>query len=140
MLMRDFRNGLEIRNIILRVTNTLDVNCLGVLVDGCCQVLGLVSIHKLCLDTQTREEDLQLIVGSTVQVGCRDDVVPRVRECCKGHELRGLAGASRHSCNAAFQGRDTLLEDINGGLEMGISYVLTFEWIPLHLYIYRTRI
>lgn len=140
MLMRDFRNGLEIRNIILRVTNTLDVNCLGVLVDGCCQVLGLVSIHKLCLDTQTREEDLQLIVGSTVEVGRRDDVVSRVRERCKGHELRGLAGASRHSCDAAFQGRDALLEDINGGLEMGISYVLIFAWIPLQFYIYRTRI
>jgi hypothetical protein len=44
-----------------------------------------------------------------------------VRERCEGHELRSLARAGCHSGDATFQGRNALLEDIDGGLEMGIS-------------------
>lgn len=115
--MGNLGDGLEIRDVVPRVSNGLEVNGLGVVVNGGRDILCLVTLDELGLDAQTRQEDLELVVGATVQVAGRDDVIASMSESSKGHELRGLAGRGGHSSNTALEGSNSLLEDIHGGLE-----------------------
>lgn len=62
-------NSFEIRNSVRGVGNALDEDGFGVLIDRSCEVLRLVAVDELGIYTQSGHEDLQLVVGSSVQVG-----------------------------------------------------------------------
>ena len=100
--MGDLGNGLEIGDVISRVADALDIDGLGLVVDGGGEVLGLIADDKLGLDAQTGEEDLKLVVGAAVQVGCGDDVVARVGKGGDGHELGCLPRSGGDSSDASF--------------------------------------
>ena len=55
-------------------------------------LLRLINVHKLGVDVETREEDLELVVSAAVEVGGGDDVVAGVGEGGDGDELGALAG------------------------------------------------
>lgn len=116
LLVGNLGDSLEIRNVVTRVSNGLEVNGLGAVIDGGRDILCLVSLDELGRDSQTRQENLELVVSATVQVAGRDDVVASVSQGSKGHELRGLAGGGGHSGNTALESSNSLLEDIDGGL------------------------
>lgn len=113
----DLGDGLEFGHVVARVTDALDVDSLGLVVDGGRDVLGAVPIDELGRDAEAREEHLELVVRAAVEVGCRDDVVATVGERRDGHELRGLAGGGSHRRDTTLEGSDSLLEDINRGAE-----------------------
>lgn len=89
--MGSLGNSLEIRNVVLGVTDAFNVNSLGLLVDSSSNILGLVTVDKLGVDAQTREEDLELVVSATVEVRSRDNVVASVGEGADGEKLGCLA-------------------------------------------------
>lgn len=117
--MGDLGNCLQVRDVVLGVANALNVDSLGLVVNGSSNVLGLVAVDKLGLDAQARQEDFELVVGSAVKVGGGDDVVASVGKRVDGDELGSLARGGGEGSNAAFQGCDPLLEDIDGRLEEG---------------------
>lgn len=80
MVMGNLGNGLEIRHVVARVANGLDIDGLGLVVNGGGEVGGLVSLHELRLDAEPGQEDLELVVRATVQVAGGDDVVACVSE------------------------------------------------------------
>lgn len=121
MLMRHLHDGLQIRNIILRVSNRLNIHRLCLLIDRCGNLVRLVDIDELGVDAQAREEDLELVVGAAVEVGGGDDVVAGVGEGRDGDELGALAGGGGEGADAAFEGCHALLEDVDGGLRKGVS-------------------
>lgn len=82
---------LKVRNVVLGIANALDVDSLGVVVDQGDQVLGLVAVGELGLDAEARQGDLELVVGATVEVGGRDNVISGLRKRGNAEELRGLA-------------------------------------------------
>jgi hypothetical protein len=92
MLMSNLNNSLQIRHIILRVSNRLNIHCLCLLINRLCNLLRLVDVHELGVDTETGKEDLELVVGAAVEVGSGDDVVAGVGEGGDGDELGALAG------------------------------------------------
>ena len=110
------RDGPDIRNIILRVPDTLNIHRLRLVINRRRNILRLIPLHKLRLDTETRQHNLQLVVGTAVEEGGRDDVVAGVGERGDGHELRGLAGGGGDGCDTTLQRGDTLLEHIIGRL------------------------
>jgi hypothetical protein len=114
--MGDLGNRLQVRHVVSRVADALEVHGLCVVVDGGGNVLGVVALDKLGGDAEALERDLELVVGAAVQVGRRDDVVAGLGEGREGEELGGLAGGGGQSSNAAFKGCYPLLEDIDGGL------------------------
>lgn len=114
LLVGKLGDGLKVGNVIAGVANALDVDSLSLLVDGSGQVLGLVASDELGLDAVAGKHDLELVVGSAVEVGGRDNVVTGVGEGGDGHELSGLAGGSGDGGNTALEGSHALLEDING--------------------------
>lgn len=121
LLVGNLGDSLEVRNVVTRVSNGLDINSLGLVVDGCGDILHLVALDELGLDAQTRQEDLELVVGAAVQVTGGNDVVAGVSQSCKGHELRRLARGGGHSGDTTLEGCNSLLEDIDGGLVVVIG-------------------
>lgn len=114
--MGNLGNGLEVGDVVLGVTDALDVDGLGLVVNGGRDILGLVAVDELGVDAQAGEEDLELVVGAAVEVRGGDDVVAGVGEGVDGHELGGLARGGGQSGDTALEGCYPLLEDIDGGL------------------------
>lgn len=115
--MSNLGNGLEVRDVVLGVTNALDVDSLSLVVNGSTNVLGLVAVDKLGLNAQAGQEDLELVVGAAVEVGGGHDVVAGVGEGIDGDELGRLAGRGGEASNTTLQGSYPLLEDIDSWLE-----------------------
>jgi hypothetical protein len=109
-------NDLQVRDVVAGVADALDVDGLGLLVDGGGDVLGAVALDELGLDAQAGEEDLELVVGAAVEVGGGDNVVASVSQGVDDNELGGLAGGGSEASDTALEGRYPLLEDVDGGL------------------------
>lgn len=60
---------LQIRDVVSRVADTLHIHSLRLVVDESRELLGVVPVHKLGVNAQTREHDLELVVRAPVQVG-----------------------------------------------------------------------
>lgn len=121
MLVSDLGDSLDVWDVVLGVSNTLDVDGLGFIINGSGQVLRLVTDDELGVDAQSWEEDLQLVVGSSVEVRRRHDVVAGMCEGRDSHELSGLTRAGCDGGHAALEGRKALLKDVDGGLWRGVS-------------------
>lgn len=77
----DLGDLLKIRNVVAGVSDGLNVDSLGLLIDGGGNVLRLVTSNETGLDSHPREHDLELVVGTAIEVGGGNDVVAGV---CKG--------------------------------------------------------
>jgi hypothetical protein len=117
-------DGLELGHVVARVADALDVDGLGLVVDGGGDVLGPVAVDELGGDAEAREEHLELVVCAAVQVRRRHDVVARVRQRGDGHELRRLPGRGGHGGDTALERRDPLLEDVDGGALPACQHML----------------
>jgi len=113
LLLTDLCNGLEVGDVVPGVTDTLDVDGLGLVVDGSREILSLVAVHDLGMEAEPREQHLELVVGPTVEVGGGDDVVTGVHQSSDGHELCALARGGGHSGDASLQRSYSLLKDID---------------------------
>lgn len=116
LVVGNLGNGLKVGDVVPGVADALDVDGLGLVVDGGGNVLGLVAVDELGGDAEALEGDLELVVGAAVEVRRGDDVVAGLGEGRQGEELGALAGGGGQGGDAAFQGSYPLLEDIDGGL------------------------
>lgn len=116
LLLADLGNALEIGDVVLGVADGLDVDGFGLVVDGGGDVRGVVTLDKLGGDTKAGEHDLELVVGTAVEVRGGDDVVTGLGKGGDGHELGGLAGGGGDGSDTTFKGGHSLLKDIDGGL------------------------
>ncbi len=66
MRVSNLGNRLKVWHVVFWVANTLNVDSLGVLINCGRKILGVVSIDELGVYAQPWQEDLQLIVGSSV--------------------------------------------------------------------------
>jgi hypothetical protein len=132
----DLGDGLELGHVVARVTDALDVDSLGLVVDGGRDGLGAVAVDELGRDAEAGEEHLELVVRAAVEVGCRDDVVAAVGKRRDGHELRGLTGGGSHRSDTALESSDSLLKDIDRGAE-GVSFA--DHYLAAHVVSLRTH-
>ena len=133
--MGDLDNSLKVRHVVARVANALNVDSLGLVIDGGRNVLGLVAVDELSGDAKAGKEDLKLIVSAAVEVGGGDNVIARVRQRRNGHELRCLAGRGSHSSNTALKRGDPLLEDVDRGTR-GLSVFPSHSvWLTFHMHV-----
>jgi hypothetical protein len=66
--MCQLRNLLKVRNIIPRVANAFDVDGFRLVVDGRRQVFRSIALDEFGRNTQARQSNLQLVVGTAVQI------------------------------------------------------------------------
>ena len=119
--MRHARDGFQIRHIVPRISDTLDVDGFGPIVDQFGKGSRVIPDNEFGLNAQTGQEDLELVVRSTVEVGGRDDVIPGVRKCGDGHELRRLTRRCCHRCYSTLEGGHTFLKHIDRRLGMDLD-------------------
>lgn len=115
--MSDLGNCLQVENVVAGVSDGFNEYRLGLVINGSSEVLDLLPIDELGVDPETREQDLELIVCSSVKVGGGNDVIPGMSKGRDGQELRGLARGSCDGCDTTFESCNTFLEDINGRLD-----------------------
>lgn len=127
LLVSDPGDGLEIRHVVARVSDGLDVDGLGAVINGRSQVLRLVTLDKLGLDAKAGQQDLELVVSTAVQVAGSDDVIAGVSKGRDGEKLCRLAGRRSDGGNTAFEGSNTLLEDIDGRLVVSHGQIVRTE-------------
>lgn len=113
LFMRNLDDLLKIGYIVFGVPNTLDVDGLGLVVDEAGKLLGIISFDELGFNAEARQKHLELIIGSSIQVGGRHNIITCMGQGGKGHELGGLAGGRGDSGDTSFQRGDALFEDID---------------------------
>lgn len=114
--MRNCDDLLKIRDVVSRVSHAFQVDTLRLVVNQFFEILWIVAIHKFGGDSQPRKKDLELIVGAAVQVRGADNIVARLAESGKGHELRRLTGRGGNSGFSAFKSCYAFFENIDGRL------------------------
>ena len=114
-------DSLEVGDVVLGVSNALEVDSLGLVIDGSGDILGLVAVDELGVDAISGQHDLELVVSATVQVGGGDNVVSSLGKCRNSHQLSGLARGSGHSGHTTLKGSNSLLEDIHSRLTAVVS-------------------
>lgn len=110
------RDSLKVGDVVLGISDTLDIDSFCLIVDSSSNVVGVVALDKLGFDAETREENLELVVGSAVEEGGGDNVVAGMAERRDGHELGGLAGGGGDGRHPTFESCNALFEDVDGGL------------------------
>lgn len=88
--MSHLHDCVKVGYVVPWVTNALEIDSLCVVVDGLFEVFRFITCDKLGLDSESGKRDLQLIVGTSVEVGRADDVVARDCQSCNCHELSRL--------------------------------------------------
>lgn len=73
--MSNFGKSLNIRDVVSRVPDGLDVNRFCSVVNEGGNLFWVLAGHELGVDAKSREEDFELVVRAAVQVGRRHDVV-----------------------------------------------------------------
>lgn len=121
--MRNLGNGLEVRHVVARVADALDVDGLGLVVNQGSNLVGVVAVDEFGLDSEARQEDFELVVCAAVEVRRGDDVVAGVGKRVDGDELGTLARRGSESGSTAFQSSNSLLENIDSRL-CGVKGVL----------------
>jgi hypothetical protein len=102
----------EGEDVEARVAEAFAVEGLGVRLHGLAEVLGIVAVDERDLDAQLGQGVVEEVVGASVELGDRDDVVARAGDVEYGRGDGRLAGGVGERARAAFEGREALLEDI----------------------------
>lgn len=67
--MCNLGNCFKIWNVIPRVANALNVHGLGLFVNGSLDIFCAIPVDELGCYTEASKENLELVVGASVQVG-----------------------------------------------------------------------
>ena len=113
----DFCNGFQVGDVIAGVPDGFKVYGFGFFVNEGFKVRGGVSFDESGGYAEAGKGNFELIVGAAVQVRGGDYVVTCVGESGDSHELGCLTGGGCNGCDAAFEGCNSLFEDIDCGLE-----------------------
>ena len=119
MFMRHSDNGFEIRDVVARITNTLQVNSFRLLIDQFLEFSWIIALHKLRRYPKAWESDFELIVCATIQVRGTDDIIPCMSQGGNNHQLCCLPRRGCNGCGATFESSNSLFEYIDGGLYRG---------------------
>ena len=116
MLVGDFGDCLEVRQISVRVAEGLEVDELGVLLDGVLELLRVLGGNEGGGDAVTRQGVAQQVEGSTVDVLGGDDVVTGLGDITHSVFNGSGTGSDGQTSGTTFKGGDAVLEDTLGGV------------------------
>jgi hypothetical protein len=126
VVVRDLRDGLEVRHVQLRIADGLDVDRPGLFVDRLPERFRIARIDELHRAPQLRERVVEQLVGAAVEVVARHDLVAQARDRQQGVGDRRLARGHAQRAGAAFERGDPLLEDVGRGVHQARVDVAEF--------------
>ena len=112
----DGGNGLDVRNVAVRVAQRLEIDGARVRLDGRLDRCGVVRVHERRRDAVLRQRVCQQVIGAAVDRLLRDDVVALPRQRLNGIGDGRRAGGRGQSGHAALKGRHALLEHVLRGV------------------------
>ena len=130
VLMCNFCKCFDIDNIRVRVSEGLDVDGFCVLLNSCADLIQIEYINECGADSVLRKGVCQQVVGTTVDVLCRYDVVALLRQVDDGVVNGCCSGSYCKCCNAALQCCHSLLENVLGRVSqttVDVSCILESE-------------
>src|ERR671910_349587 len=110
------RQSLDVERVEGRVPYGLGEDGLRLVGDGVAVGLRIVPLYVLYLDPDLRQRVVEEVVGAAVELGGRDELVPRPRDVEDRQCLRRLTRGGRKSANALLERGDALLEDVGCGV------------------------
>ena len=116
MLLGDLGDSVDVGNVGVGVTERLEVNDRGVVLDGALDLVQVVGIDKRGLDAKLRERMLQQVVGTTVDGLLSHHVVTGLGKSLQGIGDSSSTGGDGEAGHAALECGDTVLEDALGGV------------------------
>ena len=116
VLMGDGGDGFEVRQVGVRVAEGLEIDELGVLLDGILELLRVLGGDEGGGDAVARQGVTQQVEGAAIDVLGRHDVVAALRDVTHGILHGGGAGSDRQAGGTAFEGGDAILEHTLGGV------------------------
>ena len=114
VLMGDGCNGVDIGNIGVGVAQGLDVDCLGVVLNGALDLAQVMGIHKGCLNAIQGQGMGQQVGGAAVNGLLGYNVLALLCQRLKGVGDGCCTGSHCQTCNAALQRCDTLFKYVLG--------------------------
>ena len=108
----DRRISFDISDIQARVADRLDVDGARLVVDGGLHGDEIVDGREIHLDALLRQNRVELRIGASVQVVCGDDFVALLRDVRDGEVDGRRAGRDGQRRRAAFDRRQTLLQNV----------------------------
>ena len=116
MPVSDFSDGIDIRNVTVRISESLEIDGSGLILYGSLNLGKVVCIYECGADSILRKCMCEKIVASTVN-GLLCNYMSAV--CCKS--LYGIAdgcctGCYRKCCASAFKSRKSLLQNVLCGI------------------------
>ena len=112
----DGGNGLDVRDVAVRVAQRLKIDGARVRLDGRLDRCGVVRVHERCRDAVLRQRVRQQVIGAAVDRLLRDDVVALPRKRLNGIGDGRCAGGRGQSGHAALKGRHALLKHVLRGV------------------------
>ena len=85
--MGDGRNRSDVGDVELRVPHRFHVDCASIGVDGCGDGGWILALDELDVDVEFGEIDAELVVGTAVEMGRTDEILPGLADGGDGEEL-----------------------------------------------------
>ena len=112
VLVRNLCNSLDIRNIGIRVAESLDVSSLSIVLDSAFQFFQIMCINEGGLNAELRQSVCQQVIAAAVDGLLCYDVVASLSKCLNGVSDRCGTGSGSQSGNTALERCNALLEHI----------------------------
>ena len=116
VLVGNLGNGVNVGNVRVGVTQGLQVDGAGVLLDGVLDLGQVMGVDKGGGHAESGQGVLQQVGGAAVDGFLGNDVTAVLGQGLDGVVDGGSAGSNGQSGNTALQSRDALLEHILGGV------------------------
>ena len=110
--MGDVRNLLNIDHIRIWITQSFNMNCLCVFLNGRFDFFIIKWVYKSCCDSILRQCVGQQVVCTAVNIFSRYNVVSRMGQILKCIRYGRCSGSHRQSCHTTFKRCDTLFKHI----------------------------
>ena len=128
VLVGDFRNSLNVRDVGIGIAESLDQDKLGVVLDGSLNFVQVVDIHEGGIHTEGAKGVLQQVVGTAIDGALCHHVVALTGEGRNGVSKGCRTGCNGKACDASFQGGDTLFKNVLGGVgEASVDVARVFQ-------------
>lgn len=111
VLVGDFGNGFDIRDVGMRVAESFDEDELRVALDSGFDALEVVSVNESRFDTEVAERMLHQVESTAVNRALDNHVVSAAGKSRDGVSDGSGTRSNRESGNAAFEGSDTFFEN-----------------------------
>ena len=93
MLMRNFRNGLYVRNIAIGITQHFDKDCRCIFLDCRFRFCQIMNIYKCCLDTIIGKCMGQQIIAAAINCFLCYNMIALLRQRFNGIRNGGSSGS-----------------------------------------------